>query len=265
MKKIIVVLLGIFAFWFVFNFSPSQKLTSSGNAQLSLKETTAYANYGDASPLTEQLSDSSNSNSKWAHDVYQVTRALFNIVALIALFMFAFANILHIDVETYAIKKLLPKLIVATIFVNLAFPIFAVISRFIDTLGVVKMFRPLGGWGLMEYLFNWKSILTAFGLGGLTLGVTALVTGLGIFNIIGLGLAILVLLASTILVALLSMLLSFRPIIILIGVAIAPLAIAASLFPQTEGLYKKWLKIMAIWLFLCIMINFILQLVKLIP
>jgi len=264
MKKLIIILMGISAFYFVFNFSPHQTIDTHGSKRFAYQKNIVHAyNYGDATLITKQLLDPSEKNGEWAHKVYRVTRALYNVAALIALFMFAFANILHINIETYAIKKLLPRLLVATVFVNLAFPIFALVSRFVDTLEGVKLFQPLGGRGLLEYLFDWKSFLST---GGITVIVAAITLAVSaIPNIVGVGIAILLLFGSTILIALLSMLLSFRPVIILIGVAVAPLAIAASLFQPTEGLFKKWLKIMAIWLFLNIMVNFILQLVKLIP
>lgn len=269
MKKIFLTsTFVLFTFYFIFNFTPNFHFSPKNTSvSFSLDRTTAYAaaayTFGQPTDLTNWLSNPSGfKDSSWAYEIYQVTRALFNVAALIALFMYAFANILHINIETYAIKKLLPKLIVAVLVVNLAFPMFALISRFVDSLLGIKLFQPLGIGGLLKYLFDWKSILTSLGLGGITLGLTALVTGAGIFNIIGLGLTILVLFGSAIMAILLSLLLSFRPTIILIGAAILPLALAASLFPQTEGLFKKWAKIMAIWIFLALIVNFILQITR---
>lgn len=71
---------------------------------------------------------------KASTSVYKVAQNLVNLGVLIALLVIAFANILRIKLDTYAVKKSIPLLVFGVIMANLSLPI---IRTFIDLAGVL--------------------------------------------------------------------------------------------------------------------------------
>jgi len=192
---------------------------------------------------SDKLNDTSQ--SLWIYKINHLLQTIVDIVLVTFLILIAFANILGYSPDTYSIKKLLPKLIFVAVLANLSLPIIGLASKAIDSLMLsVGLFNPANiGTG-----FN----LSVSALGGAGL-VIALIVGVLVFMLGGSKIFALVVccfapivpLVATVLILLI---LDFRPWIVFLGAAAAPLMIAFSLIPGLEGVYKKWLKILATWL-----------------
>jgi len=176
-------------------------------------------------------------------------------------------NILNREMNNYAIKAILPKVIIVAVVANLALPIFALLSSVIDTLQAnIKIFSPT--------TFDWKYIIgPADADPGRILEKSGLIATIAIIGLIiagglgGLGCIIggALLLGALIIIILLSLLLSFRPYVVLLAAAISPLAIGCYILPQTKSMFDKWMKIAAAWLVMPLGAFFIINLGYKIP
>lgn len=214
------------------------------SVNLSANSALAYE-AGESTLITKVLSGESPENGKWVRQFYSTFLSIFNILMVAVLVFIAIANILRIEIGTYEIKKLLPYFLVAAILANLALPILTILSRVVDTLSDVWLFKPKGA--MMDYMTQ----------GGYKekMSIRALVTTIGaiiVGNFTGLGLIIglIITLSATIIGILFILILNFRPFIIYILAAISPLAIACLVLPPTQKYFKKWLSTILIWLFL---------------
>jgi hypothetical protein len=158
-----------------------------------------------------------------------IANALFAVVFLWVIF----SQISNVGLSNYGIKKILPRLIIGAVLVNISYYICQIAVDLSNILG----------YSLKEMLETAaKSIGTSSGEVG----------GWGIFSYVlaGTGAIIFILLAvgiPTILAGFLAILMVFIILIarqagVILLVAISPVAFAAWLLPNTEGLFKQWMK-----------------------
>ena len=129
--------------------------------------------------------------------------------------------------DAYTVRKVLPRLLIATIGISLSWPIMRFVVQFFDTLGfdirnlIYAPFSHLGGTiNLTTGIFTWLGAGAAiFLLGPATLSF--LVTG---FFALLIGFVIIV----------------FRELAILVLIILAPMAIAFYILPNTQKLWKLW-------------------------
>jgi len=265
-KPIIFIITGLVAF----NFFNVLRTPNSGNIYFSISAPKAQAVFsaGDNTFVTKML-DGQIPEGKWIHDIYNTARGFLNILLVVFLLYIAFRNILHLDIESYAIKKMIPKVLGVAVFANIAIIILTLTSSIVDRLAMLNIFRPQPvtflslfggisleaglGSGIVAAIATW--ILSMFVSAGVT-------TAFGIC--LGCG-ALLIVLIPTILIAILSLFMAFRPWIIFISAAISPLAIGCTILPQTEPLFKKWLKITLFWLFYPLLVFALIYLALKIP
>jgi hypothetical protein len=171
-----------------------------------------------------------------------------NVAFVIAFMVIIYSQVSTFGISNYGIKKLLPRLIVAAILVNVSYWICAIAIDISNILGYsiqdifISMRKGLvGGEGNSWNVTSWQSV-TGFVLSGGT-ALTAL--GIGTYSALaGAGGAIYLLLPillgvlMAVLVALL--VLAARQAIITILVIISPLAFVAYILPNTEKYFKKW-------------------------
>ncbi len=221
---------------------------------------------GESTNVTEILAKQAGENGEWVHDVYKISLSFVNIIAICFLLFVAIANILNYDIQKYAIKAVLPRLVGAIIAANLSMTVLVLASRFIDSLQAISIFRPLGPGGWAEYVFggNVWQIIVALAKSLLIGAIGAVFTGGNSFVLMGLVTALLVLF-SLVIIVLLALIFGLRPYIILLCAAIAPIAIVCYALPQTQKHFERWLKIIFPWLVLPVLTNFILNVTKMIP
>ncbi len=173
-----------------------------------------------------------------------------NVAFVIAFLIIIYSQLTNLGITNYSIKKLLPRLIIAALLVNLSYYICAVAVDLSNILGysIQSVFIQLrnslvGTEGNSWNVVSWDSI-TGFILSGGTLaaaGTIGLITTLSTYGLAGsifLLLPALVAGLMAVLVALIIM--ATRQAIITILIIIAPLAFVAYLLPNTEKWFDKW-------------------------
>jgi len=177
-------------------------------------------------------------------------RSFANVAFVISFLIIIYSQLTNVGITNYSIKKLLPRLIIAAILVNLSYYICSIAIDISNILGYslqdvfIQIRNSLVGtsgnsWNLM----SWQS-LSGFILSGgtaATVGGIALFSTLSTYGLVGsiiLLLPALVIGLTGVLVALLIM--AARQAIITLLVIIAPLAFVAYLLPNTEKWFEKW-------------------------
>ncbi|MFH1854917.1 MAG: hypothetical protein ABH810_00670 [bacterium] len=211
----------------------------------------------------------------WLDSLYNFSRGLLNLSLFLFLVYIAFRNILNANIETYAIKKLLPKIVFAAFLGNLLRPIIAIGSRVVDyIIGNVSIFHTPTAW-------SWAGEIRASGF-TVVKNIPDLDLGVGgwIIAVITMGFAALWAVANSYLIALAILIVNFllitgmlvigffhslSPWIVLFATAFGPIAIGLYILPETEGIFKKWLKIISFWLIFPIILNAVHFLITIIP
>lgn len=195
---------------------------------------TMYTFIGDQLEVPiEMFNMSSGTYTAWS-----VFRDYANIAFIIAFLFIVYSQVTSVGISNYGIKKMLPKLIIAAILVNTSYFIcqFAVdvtnlMGRGIDNLfeGIAGTISgggapPIGATG-------------ANGEGGFATMIAGILVG-GIILVVALALGLVgpILIA----VALVFLILLLRKVLIVVLIAVAPLAFVAYLLPNTEKWFKKW-------------------------
>jgi len=204
--------------------------------------------------------------SQWIHDLYRFCKGFVNLIAVVILIIVAFANILHINIETYSVKKMLPSLIIALVLANLAMPIITVLCSIVDKIMVVPIFSPLGTLDQMGYILGGfkdavlGAMKSAHGWGGLIKSVLIVYAFAKMSGVALLVLIVVVLVIISLFILLIAtLILAFRPYIIFLAAAVAPVAIILSVLPQTQQYFKKWLGILLPWIIMPVVMYFLLH------
>jgi hypothetical protein len=180
--------------------------------------------------------------------VWSVMRNLANVMFMIGFLAIIYSQITSVGLSNYAIKKMLPRLIVAAVLVNISYWICAIAIDASNILGysIQDIFMSIrenlvGPEGNTWELINWQSItgaVLAAGAGATALTVAGISFVAGAGSSIFLLLPILVGVLMAVLVALLIM--AARQAIITILLVISPLAFVAFLLPNTDKYFEKW-------------------------
>jgi hypothetical protein len=179
---------------------------------------------------------------------WSVMRNFANVLFMVGFLAIIYSQITSVGISNYHIKKLLPRLIIAAVLVNISYWVCALAIDASNVLGysIQDIFinirqNLVGPSGNSWELINWQSITGAVlaagaGATALTIGTVAFVASAG--SSIFLLLPILVGVIMAVLVALLIM--AARQAIITILLVISPLAFVAFLLPNTEKYFEKW-------------------------
>lgn len=179
------------------------------------------------------------------YQAWNIMRTIANIAFVIVFLIIIYAQITNLGVSNYGLKKLIPRLIIAAVLVNVSFFITALAIDISNVLGysVQDIFNSI-----REQVFRvtnddisgvntdggWAALTAIVLAGGGYFGVSYLVTGgatiLLVPILLGLGLTLLFVF----------LILAARQAIIVILVIISPLAFVAYLLPNTEKWFEKW-------------------------
>lgn len=173
-------------------------------------------------------------------DAWSKFRDIANVAFVIAILFIVYSQITSVGLNNYGVKRMLPRLVVAALLVNLSFYICAVAVDLSNVLGyaVPAFFNniiPLGG-----------PVGSGGGVAGSAVAVvgwTAAIAGV-LAGAVGIALAISVpvLLAALLAIGLVVLMLIGRQAFIVLLIVISPLAFVAYLLPNTEQWFKKWYK-----------------------
>jgi len=192
--------------------------------------------------------------------VFEATRNITTVLAFLVLIVVAFANILHYDINTYAVKKALPTLFIALVGGWLSIYAIYLVSRLIDVSYSLTIFSPYQALHPMQNIFGGtlsadpSNPLSAVGQ---VFGASNYLFGLGQKSFISAILGTIFLLIPAIVVFVFEYLMALRPMVVGILTAISPIAFLTLLLPQTQFLFKKWWTILFVALFYAPLVNFV--------
>lgn len=203
---------------------------------MSLGGKLADAGYNSVSMFLDISPDIFNDNPELggAKQAWNFFRDIANVVFVLLFLWVIFSQISNVGVSNYGIKKILPKLILGAILINLSFYI---CQLAVDLSNIL-------GYALKGVLEGASLKAEAPGVGGVGGGFVALLTGaLGLvgaplFAFLTVSVPMLIWTLLSIAAALL--ILVFRQVAVILLIAISPIAFAAWLLPNTESLFKKW-------------------------
>lgn len=180
--------------------------------------------------------------------MWSVMRNFANVVFVIVFLIVIYSQVTNIGLSNYGIKRILPRLVLVAIMVNISYWVYAIGIDLSNISGhsIQQLFINLrntvvGGEGNSWEISSWQSV-TSFILSG---GTAAVLTGIGVNMLLGSAISgavymlipILVIVLTSVLVALLVM--ALRQALITILVIISALTFVAYLLPNTEKYGQK--------------------------
>jgi hypothetical protein len=186
--------------------------------------------------VSPKVFDTSNTNS--AYSAWQKMRDIANIAFVIAFLIIIFSQLTSVGITNYGVKKMLPRLVIAAILVNISY---FVCQIAVDLSNVV-------GYSLQNLLTNLvpvsTSSTTGFWSGGgswvsVAGGILAGIAGVGIAWV-SLATLIPMLIAAVVALVMILFILVARQALVILLVVISPLAFVCYLLPNTDKLFKKW-------------------------
>lgn len=180
---------------------------------------------------------------------WAMMRSFANVAFVIAFLVLIYSQLTNVGISNYGIKKLLPRLIVAAILVNISYWLCAVaidisniVGQSIQDIFIAMRNNIVGPGGNDWEVMNWESVTQLILSGGAAaagagIGTVALLTG----TIGGAMYLLIPILLSGVLSVLIALLLmAARQAVITVFVILAPLAFVAYLLPNTEKFFEKW-------------------------
>lgn len=208
---------------------------------------------------------------------FKIARGIMTVLALAFLAFLAFASILHINVNTYSVKRVLPMLFVALIGGFVSIYIVFVLSVFSDLLFKLDLFSPKQALHPMFNIFGGSlgnqfardisspsttgplnSVNLVFDVGKfITRGTDATF----IHGFIG----SIVLVIPAVVVFVFEYVLALRPFVIQTLAVISPIAFATLILPQTQFLFRKWWSFLLIAILYAPVVNLAFYMINMLP
>jgi hypothetical protein len=196
-----------------------------------------------------------NDSDSSLYVAWNVMRNIANVAFVIAFIFIIYSQLTGLGLDNYGLKKVLPRLVIAAILVNLSFYICAIAVDISNVLGfslqdiliqirqeTFNITNDTWSGGTDEFTVDntsgWTNIATVVLAGGVGFAGLAGATAGSIASLVYLIVPLLIGLLLTVLFVLL--VLVARQAIIIILIIIAPLAFVAYLLPNTEKWFEKW-------------------------
>lgn len=174
-------------------------------------------------------------------DSWAIFRNIANILLVVGFLIIIYSQLTSFGISNYGIKRMLPRLIIVAIAINLSLFLSRAMVDLSNVLGA-SLYDMLGG---MLDTKNWSpgvGQITSMVLGG---AATVVVAGVAanLIVVAGVGVLLAALLPAVAGLFVTVFILFARNAIIVILAVISPIAVAAILLPNTESLFKKWWKV----------------------
>lgn len=178
------------------------------------------------------------STSENTYEAWKIMRNIANVAFVIAFLFIIFSQLTGQGIANYGIKKMLPRLVIAAILVNLSFLICQIAVDLSNILGVgiKQIFDSVGG-GVISGSYNYEDQSSNWA--GITVAVLA---GSAIAWSLGISVLLPFLIGAVIALLMIFIILVVRQMLIILLIALAPLAFVAFLLPNTEQWFTKWRK-----------------------
>lgn len=174
-----------------------------------------------------------NSNTSGAKQGWDFFRNIANAIFAVIFLWIIFSQISNVGVSNYGIKKILPRLIIGALLVNLSYylcQIFVDLSNILGHTLKDALEAGAGGIGTESEAAGWSTPIAAILAGGGVVAFAALAIGLP------------TLAAGFFAIMMVFIILVVRQAGVILLISISPIAFAAWLLPNTEDLFKKWIK-----------------------
>lgn len=184
-------------------------------------------------PLNTDIRDANNG----AYQSWSVMRNIANVAFVIAFMIIIYSQLSGLGVTNYGIKKLLPKLIVAAILVNVSYWICAIavdLSNILGSSAKALLDNITKGIGTDTTASDWTTGQNPFS----RIASTLLVTTVALY--VGLSAFLPILITALVAIVTVLVVLILRQALIVLLIVISPLAFVALLLPNTESLFQKW-------------------------
>lgn len=200
-------------------------------------------------PLSKQLDPTSSQKREFVITAWGSVRTFIDVFVILGLILIAFANVFHISIDTYTVKKSLPGLILGVVLAN--FSLF-ICRALVDVNAVVG--TQLAG-GFEDVAKTYTGIITPFLAGGSTM---FFLPGAQLWGFLLIAAILLGIFGGIVAIA---FLLYIRLAVMYVLVAVSPLAFLSLGLPITRSFFQKWWGEMLRWTFMPVVIFFILNLV----
>ncbi|MDO4872262.1 MAG: hypothetical protein Q4A27_02440 [bacterium] len=170
------------------------------------------------------------------YQAWEIFRNLANVIFVILFTIVIISQITNIGISNYGIKKMLPRLIIFAILVNISYWVAVIFVDISNLLGqwIFNLFTQIG-YNITEKDANFgqsitdgvSNVLAAGTVAGMT---TVAMSGTLLVSLVVAALSILVMLA----------ILTIRQAAVVILVVISPIAFAAAILPGTESIFNRW-------------------------
>lgn len=178
---------------------------------------------------------------KPAFKTWSSFRDMANVFFVIVLAIIIFSQVSGVGISNYGIKKMLPKIIVFAILVNISWYVSVLMIDISNIVGHT-LFEWLAGDGTWDFSSDsqQETSPTEALLSGAEIGVG---TAIGVTGALAGGTSALMFLFSAALaLIMLLFILLIRQAAVIVLVVISPIAFVAGILPNTEGFFKKWTK-----------------------
>lgn len=165
-----------------------------------------------------------------AYKAWLTFQGIANIMFIIAFIIIVFSQVTSFGISNYGIKKLLPKLIVVAILVNISYYLcqLAVDISNLLGLGIKALFDGLKPATASSAGVDWGGIIiVVLAAGAATIGLL-------------LAVSVPVIIAAFLSLASAALIIFAQKALVILLTALSPIAFAAMLLPNTEKLFKKW-------------------------
>ena len=196
---------------------------------------------------------SGNAIGTGAYTAWQMMRSFANVVLVIVFLVIIFSQLSSVGITNYGIKKLLPKLVLIAVLINVSFFICQISVDLSNILGynLKSLLTNLAGSAVNVPDAAKLATASATGSGWSGIAGTVLAggtaAGLGVASTGGITLAFValvgMLLAAVIALLMIFFILVVRQMLVVLLVVMVPLAFAAYLLPNTKNWFEKWGKL----------------------
>lgn len=193
----------------------------------------------DSQPLNI---DTSGNNP--TYEAWKSMRNIGNVAFVIAFLLIIFSQLTNVGISNYGVKKLLPRLVIAAILVNISYWICAIAVDITNILGYSikdQMQSLADGMGSPEDNGVFGGAVSGDGMFMTIVGgaLTATLVGANLqFMLLSVLIPLLITAAAAIVTVV--VVLTIRQALIIVLIVVSPLAFVAFLLPNTENLFNKW-------------------------
>ena len=176
------------------------------------------------------------------YNAWAVIRNIANVAFVIVFLIIIFSQLTSVGVSNYGVKKMIPRLLVAAILVNVSYWLCAIAVDISNIFGasMLTVFDTIAN-SIEPVKVDNPVFSTSEGWSGITTVVLAGATGIALY--VGLSALVPALLAVVVAIMTVFIVLTLRQALIVLLIVVAPLAFVAYLLPNTEEWFTKWRKL----------------------